>query len=73
MTLNAKVMKNDEFHLRFSSDNSKYQSNTPTNFKYLMSAHANVNEEYHVALLSTNFKNEFLPDKSVDFYFMYHL
>ena len=64
---------NDEFHLRFSSDNSKYQTNTPANFKYLMNVPANVNEEYHVALLNTNFKNEFLPDKTFDFYFMYNL
>ena len=73
VTLNAKVMTNDEFHIRFSSDNSKYRSNTPTNFKYLMNAPADLSEEYHVALLSTNFKNEFLPDKSFDFYFMYRL
>ena len=62
--LNAKVIMNDEFHLRFTSDNSKYQSNTPTHFKYLMNAPDNVNEEYHVALLSKNFKNEFLPNKT---------
>ena len=67
VTSNAKVMKNDEFHLRFSSDNSKYQTNTPTKFKHLMNTLANVNKEYCVALLSTNFKNEFLPDKSFDF------
>merc|ERR1711893_533453 len=73
VTLNAKVMTNDEFHIRFSSDNSKYKSNTPTNFKYLMNAPADLSEEYHVALLSTNFKNEFLPDKSIDFYFIYNL
>ena len=73
VTLNAKVMTNDEFHIRFSSDNSKYKSNTPTNFKYLMNAPADLSEEYHVALLSTNFKNEFLPDKSFDFYFIYNL
>ena len=73
VTLYAKMLKNDEFHIRFSSDNGQYKSNTPTNFKYLMNAPAMVNEEYHVALLSTNFKNEFLPDKSFDFYFMYRL
>ena len=66
-------MMNDEFHLHFSSDNSKYQTNTSTNFKYLMNAPANVNKEYHVDLLSTNFKNEFLPDKIFDFYFIYNL
>ena len=38
-----------------------------------MNAPAMVNEEYHVALLNINFKNEFLPDKSFDFYFMYRL
>ena len=70
--LNIKVIMNDEFHLHFTSDNSKYQTNTPTNFKYLMNAPANINEEYRVALLSTNFKNEFLPDKTFHFYFMYN-
>ena len=65
VTLNAKVMKNDEFHTRFSSDISKYQSNKPTKFKYLMNAPANLNEEYHVALLSTNFKNEFFNTKNM--------
>ena len=73
VTLYAKMLKNDEFHIRFSSDNEQYKSNTPTNFKYLMNAPAMVNEEYHVALLNINFKNEFLPDKSFDFYFMYRL
>ena len=73
VTLYAKMLKNDEFHIRFSSDNGQYKSNTPTNFKYLMNAPAMVNEEYHVALLNINFKNEFLPDKSFDFYFMYRL
>ena len=38
-----------------------------------MNAPANVNKEYHVDLLSTNFKNEFLPDKIFDFYFIYNL
>ena len=73
VTLNVKMLKNDEFHIRFSSDNKKYPSNTPTNFKYLMNAPAMLNEEYHVALVSTNFKNEFLPDKSFDFYFKYYV
>ena len=62
---------NDEFYLRFTSDNSKYQNNIPTNFKYLINAPVNINKEYRVALLSTNFKNEFLPDKSFKFYFKY--
>ena len=38
-----------------------------------MNTPANLSEEYHVALLRTNFKDEFLPDQSFDFYFVYHL
>ena len=71
--LSAKIIMNDEFHLRFTSTASKYKSNAPTSFKYLMNAPASVNEEYRVALINTTFKNTFLPDKNFKFYFRYKI
>ena len=38
-----------------------------------MNAPANLNEEYHVALLRSNFKNEFMPNKLFDFHFVCNL
>ena len=70
LDLGIKKMTSGDINVQIHSSDNHFFDNSPTNFKVHLSKSLNLNNKYRVALTSITYKNNFLIDRSFQFYFV---